>query len=160
MSVSADPPVQSCPFIIWHFSLNAESWSVLWAFLDSFVWKLSPWEFSSSVFLHLPHLRACGPLSPGCMHSIYSNNLFRDWNRLIPVWAEKYLIGHSHSVKLRYLKRGLLTAVLPHTVLLCIAVHFIQEPRVKVCEDELGISLMDRKYLLRHINSSPVRLHQ
>lgn len=144
MSVSADPPVQVAPFYNLAFFLWMQrAGGTLRAFLRLICLKanLLPWEFSSSVFLPFSTLRACGPLSPGCMHSICIQIIYSEGqNRLIPVWAEKdYLV--THTLLGWGTERGLLTAVLPHTSF-CAVYCKPFYPRATGSSpcDELGIS--------------------
>lgn len=127
----------------------------------SFVWELICYLENS---LHQcpfpsPKPRTCGPLSLWCIHSISiqiinSLNKFR-LKSLIPVCGGEIFTGSLTLVSWG-IERGSLTAVLPHPT--CGAVcckPFYQRAMGSSLWGRIGNQLMDRKYLLWHINSLP-----
>lgn len=157
------PANSGCLFIIWHFFFS-ESRGVS-VFLEpswgSFVWELICYLENS---LHQcpfpsPKPRTCGPLSLWCIHSISiqiinSLNKFR-LKSLIPVCGGEIFTGSLTLVSWG-IERGSLTAVLPHPT--CGAVcckPFYQRAMGSSLWGRIGNQLMDRKYLLWHINSLP-----
>lgn len=153
------PASSGCPFIIWHFFSECREVSVLSELSrDSFIWELICHLENSlhQCSLPSPTLRVRGPLSPGCMHSICIHIIYSETEIANPSlgWRNIYLV--THTLLSWGTERGLLTAVLPHTSFGAVyCTPFYPRATGSSLRGRIGNQLMDRKYLLRHINSLP-----
>ena len=144
-------PLYNLAFFLW-----MQSWVYSQSFPETHLFESCLENSLNQCSLPSPKLRGCGPLSPGCMHSICIQIIYSETEIANPSlgWRNIYLV--THTLLSWGTETGLLTAVLPHTSFGAVYCRpFYPKAMGSSLRGRIGNQLMDRKYLLRHINSLP-----